>query len=73
VHIYQHGALAHTRKSCGLSRQDVADRLGVSKYAIIDWENGRRHPSVVRLGALADLFCVTPTTFYRWPGGSGGA
>jgi transcriptional regulator with XRE-family HTH domain len=70
VPAYSASALAHTRKVRGLSRQDVADQLGISPYTVVDYEHGRRHPSVIRLGAFADLLGVDVGAFY---GGAGDA
>lgn len=33
-----------TRKAKGMTQQQVADQLGVSKQSVSDWENGRCDP-----------------------------
>lgn len=47
------------RERDGLSREDVARRLGVSAATIRNWEKGNSEPTVSQIKALADLFRVT--------------
>jgi transcriptional regulator with XRE-family HTH domain len=48
-------ALRLVRCSRGLTQRQVADALRVKPSVVSAWESGRRHPSVKRLGQLADL------------------
>ncbi len=44
------------RERRGLTRIQVADRLGLSVVAVRKWECGQAYPSADKLPALADLF-----------------
>lgn len=56
------GRLALARKARGISQQQVANRIGVTRRTISDYELGRRQPSLEVLSALAK--CYTVTTDY---------
>ncbi|MBI4687333.1 MAG: helix-turn-helix transcriptional regulator [Nitrospirae bacterium] len=43
------------RKGLGLTQQQFAEKLGVSKRAVIYWEKGKRSPSSEILTKLDDL------------------
>ena len=47
------------RKHCGLSQEDVAEALGISRQAVSKWETGRSFPDTENLLKLAALFGVT--------------
>ena len=47
------------RLSHGLSRHDLAKKLGVSYAAVTHWENGLAKPSASHLIALAKIFGCT--------------
>jgi len=51
--------LARLRRMRGLSKTDVADRLGISITAICHWEQDRSRPKAARLQALSQLFAVS--------------
>ena len=42
----------------GWSQQDVADRVGLNKMTISQYENGKRKPSFEMIEALAEIFHV---------------
>lgn len=42
-----------------MTRQALADAMGVSTTAVYKWENGMAQPSIPMLQKLADLFGVT--------------
>ena len=50
--------LSFLRRREGLSQQDLADRLGLSKSAISMYENDARKPSFEVLEAIADYFNI---------------
>ena len=52
--------LARLRRMQGLSKTDVAERLGISITAICHWEQDRSRPKAARLQALSQLFGVSP-------------
>lgn len=48
------------RTRCKMTREFVAEALGVSRQAVSKWESGRSDPSTSNLIALAKLFGVAP-------------
>ena len=51
--------LKELRKEQNLSQKELARRLETTNSSICDWERGRSQPSLEKLSALADCFCVT--------------
>lgn len=47
------------RKQCGLSQQEVADKLQIKQSSVSDWENDVSRPDHEKLIALAELYDVT--------------
>lgn len=47
------------RKQQGMSQEDMADALGVSRQAVSKWESGQSIPDVDRIIQLSDYFHVT--------------
>ncbi|MBS6461036.1 MAG: helix-turn-helix transcriptional regulator [Clostridium sp.] len=47
------------RKQCGLSQQEVADKLQIEQSSVSDWENDVSRPDYEKLIALAELYDVT--------------
>lgn len=47
------------RKSAGLTQQQLADQLYVTRRIVNDWEHGRKLPSFDSIIALAQVFDVT--------------
>lgn len=39
-------SLFHARKRCGLSQEDVAEKLGVSRQTVSKWETGETIPDI---------------------------
>lgn len=55
------------RKAFGLSQQDLADRIGVARSTVSQWEGNYGYPRMGNLRALAFVFRVTPTILNsRW-------
>lgn len=52
------------REAMGLTRIQVADRLGVTKVAVRKWEVGLAMPNADKLPALADLLHCTIDALY---------
>ncbi|HEU4543592.1 MAG TPA: helix-turn-helix transcriptional regulator, partial [Jiangellaceae bacterium] len=48
------------REYAGLSQQELADRLSVTRTSVINWERGHTRPLRVLLGLLADATGVDP-------------
>lgn len=47
------------RKKCGLSQEELGEKVGVSRQAVSKWETGEALPEVTKLKTLADVFGVT--------------
>ena len=66
--------LGFLRRSQQLTQEQLADKLGVTKQSVSNWENGNIMPSVEMLEKIADYFNVSidyllertdDPTFYR--------
>lgn len=53
------------RRSLGLSQEQLAERIGVSRQTVSKWEGGQSTPDVERLVVLADCFGITVDTLIR--------
>lgn len=51
--------IQHLRKQQGISQEELADALGVSRQAVSKWESGQSIPDVDRVIQLSDYFHVT--------------
>ena len=51
--------LVELRRKAGLSQEELASRLEVSRQAVSKWESGASDPSTMNLMALAKLFGVS--------------
>lgn len=47
------------RKSAGLTQQQLADQLYVTRRIVNDWEHGRKLPSFDSIIALAQVFGIS--------------
>ncbi len=54
-----HEKLAALRKSKGLTQEELAEALYVSRTAVSKWESGRGYPSIDSLKAISRFFAVT--------------
>ena len=54
-----HEKILSLRKSMGLSQEELAARVGVSRQAVSKWELGESVPDVDKLLALSQIFGVT--------------
>ena len=54
-----HEKLQQLRKSRGLTQEELAEALYVSRTAISKWESGRGYPNIDSLKAIAKFFGVT--------------
>ena len=52
-------SLYHARKKSGLTQEDVAEKLGVSRQTISKWETGETLPDIRQSKGLAMLYHVT--------------
>ena len=51
--------LVMLRNTLGLSQEEVAERIGISRQAYAKWEKGATIPDVEKCNALAKLYGVT--------------
>lgn len=49
-------SLFHARKKCGLSQEDVAEKLGVSRQTISKWETDETVPDICQSKKMAVLY-----------------
>lgn len=52
-------SLFHARKKSGLSQEDVAEKLGVSRQTISKWETNETLPDVHQAKKMSSLYHVT--------------
>ncbi len=51
-------SLAAARVNAGLTQEDVAEKLKISKNTIVNWEKGRVIPSFIVVSTLASLYNI---------------
>ncbi len=51
-----HEKLQTLRRESGMSQEDLAEQLGVSRQAVSNWENGQGFPETDKLIQIANLF-----------------
>lgn len=54
--------IAQLRKNAGLSQDEMAERLFVSRSLVAKWENGRRRPDMASIEKISSLFGIAPDT-----------
>ena len=54
-----HERLQQLRKQKGLTQEELASVLYVSRTAISKWESGRGYPNIDSLKRIAEYFCIT--------------
>jgi putative transcriptional regulator len=59
--------LEELRKTCGLTQEELADRLEVSRQTIISLENGRYNPSLILALKIAKLFGLSIEEVFLYP------
>ena len=47
------------RKSKGLTQEELAEKLSVSRQAVAKWESGQSYPDIENLLAISNLFHIT--------------
>lgn len=51
-------SLAAARVNAGMTQQEAAERLGVTRNTIITWESGRRNPGFMEITAIAHVYGI---------------
>lgn len=51
--------IQHLRKSKGISQEELADKVGVSRQAVSKWESEQSTPDIEKVILLSDYFDVT--------------
>ena len=54
-----HEKLQELRKNRGLTQEELAQALFVSRTAVSKWESGRGYPSIISLKEISEYFSVT--------------
>ena len=54
-----HEKLLELRKSKGLTQEELAEALYVSRTAVSKWESGRGYPNIESLKGIANYFSIT--------------
>lgn len=57
--------LRFLRNRNGLSQEEVAEKIGVSRQSVAKWENGESLPDILKCEALADLYDVSLNDLVR--------
>jgi putative transcriptional regulator len=57
------------RQEAGMSQQELADRVGVTRQTILSIEKGKYTPSVALALGLAAVFSVTVEALFQLEGG----
>ena len=57
--------LKELREKKGLSQQELADKLFVSRSAVAKWENGLGMPGKASMESLCDFFKITQEDFLK--------
>ena len=65
--------ICQLRRKCGLSQEQLAERIGVSRQAISKWESGTSTPELEKLIALSECFQITLDELIREPVSAGDA
>lgn len=55
--------IREARERRGLSRPQLAERVGVGRGAVSDWESTKTLPSLVHLGAICRALQLNPSLF----------
>ena len=58
-------SLRFLRNRNGLSQEEVAEKIGVSRQSVAKWENGESLPDILKCEALADLYDVSLNDLVR--------
>ena len=51
--------LKNTRVAAGLTQESVAEKIGVSRQTISNWENDKSYPDIINVIALSNLYSIS--------------
>ena len=51
--------IQHLRKTKGISQEELADKIGVSRQAVSKWESEQSLPDIDKIIVLSEFFDVT--------------
>lgn len=51
--------LKEKRTALGLSQEQLAEQLGITRQTIANWEKGKTYPDIASVLKLSDLYCVS--------------
>lgn len=51
--------LISLRKQAGITQEQIAEKIGVSRQAVVNWEKGESNPDIDNCIALADLYHIS--------------
>lgn len=51
--------LKYLRKQAGLSQEDVAEKMNVSRQSVAKWENDETLPDIINCTKLANIYGIT--------------
>ncbi|MBR5409596.1 MAG: helix-turn-helix transcriptional regulator [Clostridia bacterium] len=51
--------LREARQNSGMTQEQVAEKIMVSRVTVSHWENGKSLPDIVSLLSLSDLYCIS--------------
>ena len=57
--------LVQFRKNAGLSQEDVAEKLDVTRQTVSKWETGQSSPDLDKVLPLCELYNITPDELLR--------
>ena len=53
------------RERCGLTQQQLAEKLGYDRSTVAKWENGSKEPLAIVMKNIAEIFNVSIETLYQ--------
>ncbi|MDI9469625.1 MAG: helix-turn-helix transcriptional regulator [Bacillota bacterium] len=51
--------LKEARRAVSMTQEEVAEKLGVSRQSISNWENGRTYPDIVSVVRMSELYNIS--------------
>ena len=58
--------LKASRSVCGLTQEDIAERLHISRQAVSKWENGINEPDIASIIQLCDILNISLDELLRY-------